>query len=90
MKSWEEDRKVNEPSVKQGDLVRESIRYFIVQYMKTHGYPPSFREIGEGVDLCSSSSVHTHLKRMRDDGVINYIDGAPRTITVPGYGYRKL
>lgn len=81
---------MNEQSMNQGSLMRESIRYFIIQYAKDHGYPPSFREIGEGVDLCSSSSVYAHMKRMREEGMIDYIDGAPRTITVPGYGFRKL
>lgn len=81
---------MSEQSLKQGDMMRESIRYFIIQYTKVHGYSPSFREIGDGVELSSSSSVCAHMKRMRDEGMIDYIDGVPRTITVPGYGFRKL
>ena len=29
------------------------------------------------------------LKAMRDVGLINYVDGSPRTITVAGYQYVK-
>lgn len=75
---------------KIGDTMRETIRYFIIRYSMEHGYPPTTREIGDGVGLQSTSSVNGYLKKMKQDGMIAFIDGAPRTITVPGYGYRKI
>ena len=43
------------------------IRDYIVQYTISHGWPPSVREIGEGVGLESTSSVQLHLKQMEED-----------------------
>ena len=60
------------------------IRAYIVQYTISHGWPPSVREIGEGVGLESTSSVQLHLKQMEDAGIITMVPGQPRCITVPG------
>ena len=46
------------------------IRDYIVQYTIAHGWPPSVREIGEGVGLESTSSVQLHLRQMADAGII--------------------
>lgn len=62
----------------------KQIRDYIVQYTITHGWPPSVREIGEGVGLESKSSVHLHLKQMADDGIIKMVPGQPRCVTVSG------
>lgn len=81
---------MDEQGIKHGTSMREGIRNFIIEYAAEHGYPPSFKEIGTSVGLRSKGSVYSHMKRMRDDGMIDYIDYAPRTITVPGYGFKKL
>jgi repressor LexA len=43
---------------------------YIVQHIDMHGYPPTVREIGEAVNLSSSSTVHAHLKNLEDAGLI--------------------
>ena len=62
----------------------KQIRDYIVQYTITHGWPPSVREIGEGVWLESTSSVQKHLKQMAAAGIVKMVPGQPRCITVPG------
>lgn len=62
----------------------KQIRDYIVQYTIAHGWPPSVREIGEGVGLESKSSVHLYLKQMADAGIIKMVPGQPRCIAVPG------
>ncbi|MCL5104485.1 MAG: transcriptional repressor LexA [Armatimonadetes bacterium] len=42
----------------------------IVQHTEAHGYPPTVREIGEAVNLSSSSTVHAHLRSLEDAGLI--------------------
>lgn len=42
----------------------------IVAYLEANGYPPSVREIGEAVGLRSPSTVHFHLKKLADQGLI--------------------
>lgn len=42
----------------------------IIRHTETHGYPPTVREIGEAVDLSSSSTVHAHLRALERMGLI--------------------
>lgn len=42
----------------------------IVQHTEAHGYPPTVREIGEAVNLSSSSTVHAHLRALEQAGLI--------------------
>lgn len=56
------------------DYVKESIN--------DRGYPPAVREIGEAVNLKSSSSVHSQLKKLEDMGYIRRDPAKPRTIEI--------
>jgi repressor LexA len=49
---------------------QRQIMEYIVQHLDMHGYPPTVREIGEAVNLSSSSTVHAHLKNLEDKGLI--------------------
>ena len=68
---------------------RVRIRQFIIDYISSNGYPPTVREIGDGVGLKSTSSVHNHLQTMRLMGVIEGEIDKPRAIRVPGYEFVK-
>ena len=63
----------------------------IVQYIQKHGYSPTTREIGDGVGLKSTATVHLRLKKMLELGMIESDDnfGSPRAIRVPGYEFVK-
>lgn len=50
-------------SKRQLDILR-----FIKAEVKSKGYPPSVREIGEAVGLASSSTVHGHLAVWKQKG----------------------
>jgi repressor LexA len=49
---------------------QRQILQYIVAHTEAHGYPPTVREIGEAVDLSSSSSVHAHLCALEQAGHI--------------------
>jgi len=51
-------------------LRQKAILLYIQQHTDAHGYPPTVREIGEAVDLSSSSTVHAHLKALEERGYI--------------------
>ena len=70
---------------------REKIYNYIVQYIQEHGYAPSFREIGEAVGLKSTSSIHRHMLRLFNDGMLetDAEPGSPRAIRVPEYEFVK-
>ncbi|MCY8515800.1 transcriptional repressor LexA [Bacillus atrophaeus] len=64
-------------SKRQLDILR-----FIKAEVKTKGYPPSVREIGEAVGLASSSTVHGHLARLETKGLIRRDPTKPRAIEI--------
>lgn len=55
---------------------------FIKQQIKSKGYPPSVREIGDAVGLSSSSTVHSHLSQLEKKGYIKRNAAKPRAIEV--------
>jgi len=55
---------------------------FITQQIRAKGYPPSVREIGQAVGLYSSSTVHGHLRRLEEKGLIRRDPTKPRAIEV--------
>jgi repressor LexA len=59
---------------------QQRILEFIRRHVREHGYPPSVREIGQAVDLRSSSTVHGHLARLEAKGYIRHNPSKPRTI----------
>ncbi|MHB1275081.1 MAG: transcriptional repressor LexA [Candidatus Humimicrobiaceae bacterium] len=62
---------------------------FIVDSIKSIGYPPSVREIAEAVDLSSSATVHSHLKKLEDLGYIRRGKGSSRTIEILNSAYKS-
>ena len=66
-----------------GDITkrqREILRY-IKDFMLAHGTTPSIREIGEGVGLYSTSTVHAHFQRLVNCGYIEPIE--PTLLMLP-------
>ena len=47
---------------------KEEIYQFVVNYIRKNNCSPSFREIGLGCNLSSSSSVHFHIKELAHEG----------------------
>ncbi|MBD8032020.1 MULTISPECIES: transcriptional repressor LexA [Solibacillus] len=61
---------------------QEAILTFIKEEVRSKGYPPSVREIGEAVGLASSSTVHGHLARLESKGLIRRDPTKPRAIEI--------
>ena len=53
---------------------------YIEIYAEKKNYPPSIREIGQAVELKSTSTVKGHLDRLRARGYITWEEGKPRTL----------
>lgn len=43
---------------------------FVKEFMVSHGYPPTVREIGESLGLSSPATTHSHLKGLEEKGYI--------------------
>src|SRR5437899_2178797 len=54
----------------------------IDEHMRSRGYPPSVREIGEAVGLTSTSTVHAHLGTLQRLGYLRRDPSKPRAIEV--------
>ena len=63
----------------RGDMQARILAY-IEQEIRTRGYAPSVREIGEAVGLKSTSTVHGHLTRMEKKGLLRRDAMRPRAI----------
>ncbi len=58
---------------------------YIVSYLREHGYPPSYREVGEHLGISSTATVHEHIKNLEAKGFLNTDGTAGRAIEVdPG------
>jgi repressor LexA len=61
---------------------QSKILEFIKEEIRSKGYPPAVREIGEAVGLLSSSTVHGHLQTLEDKGYIRRDPTKPRAIEI--------
>lgn len=63
---------------------QRQILTFIEEYAGQQGYPPSVREIAAAVGLRSPSTVHAHLKKLRELGYLERDGHKTRAITLTG------
>lgn len=68
---------MNELTEKQSDVFE-----YIKSFIRENHYPPTVREIGFGVNLKSSSTVHAHLRQLKIKGYITWKEDNTRTITI--------
>ncbi|OFW64798.1 MAG: repressor LexA [Actinobacteria bacterium RBG_19FT_COMBO_36_27] len=61
---------------------QEKILDYINKKIKESGYPPSIREIAKAVNLSSSATVHSHLKKLEKKGYLKRNQSKPRAISV--------
>ena len=62
---------------------------FLKTYTENKGYPPSVREICEAVGLKSTSSVHGHLKKLEEKGLIKRDPTKPRALEIMDLNNKK-
>lgn len=62
---------------KQADILA-----FIVEYVKEHGYAPSYREVGSNFGIGSTATVHEHVKNLERKGYLSSDPDAARSIEV--------
>lgn len=61
---------------------QEEVLVFIKDQILKKGYPPTVRDICEGVNLRSTSSVHSHLNTLEEKGYIRRDPAKPRCIEI--------
>jgi len=68
----------------------QKIYDFIADVTASKGFPPSIREICDGVGLKSPSSVHFYLKSLEDKGYITKERRRTRAINLAGDRYTRV
>jgi len=48
----------------------EKIIKFIIQYSENNGYPPTIRDIGERINVSSTSQVSYYLNKLKEKQLI--------------------
>ncbi|MDR3156413.1 MAG: transcriptional repressor LexA [Lactobacillales bacterium] len=76
---------MTEKATRRIDVLR-----FIYETLENKKYPPTVREIGEGVGLASTSTVHGHLERLEKKGLLRRDSDKPRVLEVTSLGLQKL
>lgn len=66
---------MNDLTKRQGDVLD-----FIKNYIVSHGYPPTVREIGADLNISSPATVHAHLEHLVEKGFIKKDDSKNRAI----------
>jgi len=61
---------------------KSQILAFLRRFLQENGYPPSVREIGEAMGLSSTSTVHSYLRRLEEDGLIRRDPAKNRAIEI--------
>ena len=59
---------------------QEDVLKFIKKYTAMHGYPPTIREICEGVKLSSPATVFVHIKNLEKNGYVRNTSSKFRTL----------
>lgn len=76
--------------VKRTESRQLEVLKFIHERVSTKGYPPTVREIGEAVNLSSTSTVHGHLSRLEKKGYIQRDPTKPRAIELTPLGLEAI
>jgi repressor LexA len=59
---------------------QEEILTYVKEYIVSHGYPPTVREIGKDLGVSSPATIHTHLNRLVEKGFIKKDSSKNRAI----------
>ncbi|MBM7567229.1 transcriptional regulator [Paenibacillus sacheonensis] len=54
----------------------------ILNYQNKRGMPPTVDEIRNFVGLRNRSTVYAHLKKLKEEGVVDWVSGESRTLNV--------
>ncbi|MDR3240777.1 MAG: transcriptional repressor LexA [Lactobacillaceae bacterium] len=63
---------------------------FIYEAKLKNGFPPTVREIGEGMGMTSPSTVHGYMDRLRSKGYLNRDPTKPRALEITAAGMTAM
>lgn len=61
-------------------VTRRRIYEFVQDFIAERGYSPTYEEIAQGVSLAARSTVFGHLCKLREAGLVDWVDGSSRSL----------
>jgi SOS-response transcriptional repressor LexA len=61
----------------------EKVLLFIAEYIRAHSWPPTRREIGEGLGICTTAANY-HVQKLAKEGRIKIVPRTARGIVLDG------
>ena len=68
--------------MKKIENAKDRVYRFIMSETERNGYPPTVREICEGVGMASPASVHRYLRMLSEEGLLSYDANKKRAYAV--------
>lgn len=59
---------------RENNITNKAFFHLLKTFMKTNGYTPTIRELGEYVNLNSPASIYYHLTKLEEKGKIKRIN----------------
>lgn len=63
---------------------QKQILDYVMEYISQNGYAPSFREIADHFRLSSISTVHEHVRNLKNKGYVHIVKGKARSLSPSG------
>ncbi|HHX03722.1 MAG TPA: transcriptional repressor LexA [Tissierellia bacterium] len=61
---------------------QQAVYGFIEDFIREHGYSPSIRDICAGLNIRSTSTIHTHIANLEDKGYLRKKDNTNRSLVL--------
>lgn len=62
------------------NLPLDELHQFITEYVASHGYPPSYREMTVGIGVASTATISRYLRLLREQGRVTWDFHKSRTL----------
>lgn len=68
----------------------ELVYDYITSFVRENGFSPTVRDLCKGTGIKSTSTIHAHLKRLRESGRIDMEPGKRRALTVTEFENQRV
>lgn len=65
---------------RKGNMTQFYMLHYIKKYIALKHYPPTIREIADGIGVKSTSTIHRHMHKLKMAGKIDFEESKPRTL----------
>lgn len=68
----------------------ELVYDYITSFVRENGFSPTVRDLCKGTGIKSTSTIHSHLKRLRDSGRIDMEPGKRRALSITEFENQRV